>query len=321
LRNINLLTRPPFAERFFVPLLVGCLVFFLIISTSLAYLTWEARTRNAEIRGDLDRIRQQTDAAISRTTPEAMLQQYEVFRAEIRKLREASADWMPAFEAVTGPLPMLARITRMSMDPEARLSADYEFSRLEDAALYLAALEADARIESVQLRTLSLEPDTSPRSQPGARLGSASEAPAVTSPPKSVIQSPIDLYLESLRRRFSEPRTESEALLQSLEWEIEKKRALEQYHYNLPDSPEEFIAGETTNDVSRCADFSSAELEQAMQNLEMFRLQVPDSDAAVPPSPASPEGAESSEEARPYVYRISMEIRFHHTALRKEGIP
>lgn len=279
MRNINLLPRKPFAKQYFILLLTAVIGFFILIGGWMAYSYAETKSNLTKVHEKIESTQLQTQAARSRLTPSEMLQQYNVFIRDLGKLQSASRDWMPVFESISLPLPQLARVTDLTMDPDGALTANYQFAVLEDVAKYIGILESDSSIQSVRIDSMNLGPfsytaEVEGQSNlppvfnfPETEEPEASPAPVVSAPQKTEAQR----YLDTLKTRFPEPTSESEATLQKLEWEIEKKRAMELYNLTLPGSPSELVVEENPYQDPRYDVFSPEELAAAMDELERYK--------------------------------------------------
>lgn len=343
MRNINLLPRKPFAEQYFIVLLGAVVLFFILIGGWMTYSYLEAKSNLTNVHEKIESTQLQTQAARSRLTPSEMLQQYNVFIRDIGKLQAASRDWMPVFESVSLPLPSQARVKDLTMATDGALTANYQFAVLQDVASYIGILETDPSIRSVRIDRLKLEPysytsevDEQTDIPPVFGFPEAGEPepnpePIVTAPQ----QTEAERYLEALKARFPEPASESEAALQKLEWEIEKKRALALYNLTLPASPMELVIEESPFQDPRYDIFSPEELKAAMEELELYiQQQSIESDTGTIPSkqdeftfPSTTDTVTDSqpnvvteEEPERLVYNVTLHIQFapHGSTEQKE---
>lgn len=237
MRSINLIPKVPVIKQYFGWLMAGILV---ATAGTLLTLTVIYVSTAADIQDKTALRDKQTQRAASLMKERIMdpeTVQYQAMLKEIEQLKPFIRDWQPVFDSLTASLPVEARITSVDTKAEGTMNLHLEMKDLNDAADYLVRLQQSGlytrvTVKNVQLKELQPESEQTPA--PGnTPFPSSTPAPDGSSTKSMTYED----YVKKFRKEPSSggPVSESDELLNQLDWVLSQKISSQKNGIALPD--------------------------------------------------------------------------------------
>lgn len=237
MKSINLFPKVPVIKQYFGWLMAGILV---ATAGTLLTLTVVYVSTAADIQDKTALRDKQTQRAASLMKERIMdpeTVQYQAMLKEIEQLKPFIRDWQPVFDSLTASLPVEARITSVDTKAEGTMNLHLEMKDLNDAADYLVRLQQSGlytrvTVKNVQLKELQPESEQTPA--PGnTPFPSSTPAPDGSSTKSMTYED----YVKKFRKEPSSggPVSESDELLNQLDWVLSQKISSQKNGITLPD--------------------------------------------------------------------------------------
>lgn len=237
MKSINLIPKVPFIKQHFGWLMAGILVATAgtLLTLTVVYVSTAADIQDK--RALRDKQTQRAASLMKERIMDPETVQYQAMLKEIEQLKPFIRDWQPVFDSLTTSLPVEARITSVDTKAEGTMNLHLEMKDLNDAADYLVRLQQSGlytrvTVKNVQLKELQLESEQTPA--PGnTPFPSSTPAPDGSSTKSMTYED----YVKKFRKEPSSvgPVSESDELLNQLDWVLSQKISSQKNGIALPD--------------------------------------------------------------------------------------
>lgn len=237
MKSINLIPKVPVIKQYFGWLMAGILVATAgtLLTLTVVYVSTAADIQHKTALRD-----KQTQRAVALMKERIMdpeTVQYQAMLKEIEQLKPFIRDWQPVFDSLTTSLPVESRITSVDTKAEGTMNLHLEMKDLNDAADYLVRLQQSGlytrvTVKNVQLKELQPESEQTPA--PGnTPVPSSTPAPDGSSAKSMTYED----YVKKFRKEPSSggPVSESDELLNQLDWVLSQKISSQKNGIALPD--------------------------------------------------------------------------------------
>lgn len=304
MKPINLIPKIPAVRKYFSLMMGGIIAVTIGTSGILTYI-YVHETENIREKGLLkDRQLQRAAQLNQERTTDPTTVQYQALTKEIDVLKPTIRDWQPVFESITHSLPTEARIISMEADASEAVKLHLEMKAIPDIADYVIRLQNMELYSQVSVQSVQFKELLQPISQSASGAASAVSGYASPSAEDGARSMSYEEYTNLFRKESaagSAGASESEELLQQLDWLMSQKISSQMNGIQLPNrSPEEIAAPPDEGPITQ------EDIDKAKQTLEQLQnIRITDS--------ASGENGAVSEDAtaKAGMYDVVMEVRLN----------
>jgi hypothetical protein len=249
MNNINLLPKVPAIQRAFAPTLLVIVFLFMMTGSMIYFYSFHVRSDVIKIQAQAASDQAIVKQLIQARQVDPLTKDYQAFAAEIAKLKNARRDWIAVVETISGQLPKNSRMLNLSAEDSAKLSGNYEFAGIADAAEYMLALQHNSQVAGVAVKGITrVEKVIIPTVKPAD-----SKAPEVKSPgtvrmyPTPDIEKPtaskedeaaidsVDEMIKMMEQGLVQGKSESDKLLNQLTWMVNQQLVKERFGVDIKD--------------------------------------------------------------------------------------
>lgn len=278
MKNINLLPRVPLERRIFIPVMTAIISVHVLVIVLLVIWIMNAGSSISNAQLEIDRLKAEIQAEAALRVPDPFTVDYEHFKSDITQIKERIRDWSPIMGLVAENLPWNARLTDVSAQSRDMLSVRLQF---KDAALipqYISLLQQNDDVQKVIVSSL-VRSEFLP-------VVDSEESGLLTTGEEDQSEDKLDSfdrYIEQLQSTLDEPADEAEEALFNMKWWMERRAAMRQHGYALPEVSIE-VPDETLGKWMAFG-FSPDDIQNALKQLQDYKelsVTIPEDDQELP---------------------------------------
>ncbi|MDF2960942.1 MAG: hypothetical protein K0S39_2677 [Paenibacillus sp.] len=279
MRNINLLPRKPYVEKAFIPLLVLTVSIFLLMTVLLVFSVYSSDTTTNKKTAQIAEMQQRIQRLNAVRQVDQTTLDYTKFNEELRKVKETRRYWVPVFELLSNNVPPTARIVNMGVEEQEKMSLNMEFADLTQIANFMTLLQKASLFDNVTVisiekvqKKLITENDKQPEkslTDPSNGLGNDTFNPNNKRTESTERELTKEEYLQMVEKQSIVPTTQSDELLNEINWIINQQASKQQLNIELPEKS--FSTPIDDNALPKTNPFSKQEMDNARKKLDELK--------------------------------------------------
>jgi hypothetical protein len=155
LNNINLLPKKPLLHQIYLPLLYTMIIIFVGCGILLFFYSFTTNMNMDAEQKKVDHAKAQIITLTAMHQVDPRTQDFNIFSAKINELKSGKRDWAPIFDLITTNLYKSSRLLTMKVDAKELISADFQFTSLEEVAFYSTLLKNSPYVEKVYSKEIT----------------------------------------------------------------------------------------------------------------------------------------------------------------------
>lgn len=161
MKTMNLLRKPPWIQRSFVPIgiLAGCIA--IILALGMVYQSLNYASRTAQLDDRADAFQQQIRTLRQQHRDDPLEKQWAALQQATEQLRRDRREWSVALQDMAGMLPKTSRMIQISSEDGQSIAAFLQFADMIQTNAFMEQLRLSGHFIKVDIREMNrLRQDT-----------------------------------------------------------------------------------------------------------------------------------------------------------------